>query len=340
MRKHILILLLCIAGALIPMQPVLAEDTDGGAGFSISPINPETGQIQSSYYDLLVQPEEENLLKIKIYNSYSEDLAVKVEANNGSTNDNGITSYLANDKRDETLKVAFSDIAKLESEEIVVPKNGTAEAVVKVSVPAENFKGEILGGIRFTEKDPEANRIGTEATVKNNIAYTVGVVLREDDENIEPKMNLISVQTESRNARNYISATIQNTVPRIIKNLTANAKVYRKGEEELLYEAEKNDMRMAPNSNFNFGISLEDQPLLPGEYTLDLTGTADGKSYSFSKDFKITKEEAAEANKNAVYVENNSNDSTWIYIIIGALGIFAFVGLMIKKVRKDGGANH
>lgn len=312
----------------------LAQAEEGS--FSVTPLNPETGEAQSSYYDLMVEPNQKIQLTVEIVNSSSAEKTIQVEANNATTNDNGISSYVKKEERDDSLHVAFEDFAQVKEEQVTVPANGTANAVIDLTIPEAAFAGEILGGLRFTEVKPEADKDEPKAAITNNIAYTIGVLLRESEETVAPEMAMKGVVTEQRNYRNYISANLQNKAPCMIKELTAHAQVFEKGTEELRYEASNDAMRMAPNSNFNFGISLEDQKFVPGDYTMKVTGTADGTPFEFSQDFTISAEEAKEYNKNAVFAQEEDETIAWWVYALGVVSLMVIgllLFLLIKKRR-------
>lgn len=52
----------------------------------------------------------------------------------------------------------------------------------------------------------------------------------------------------------------------------------------IVYQYTDSDMRLVPNSNFNFGISTGDQALQPEMYNVMEVG-ADRKSYDFTTSF-------------------------------------------------------
>lgn len=320
-------------------HPIVSHAESTQAAFTISPIDEETGQVRSSYYDLMVQPKGKKKLTIRVFNNSDKEIQIIMAANNGATNDNGITSYLGMEERDSSLKIAFTDLVSEKKQEVTLPANSHKDISVQVQLPEESFEGEILGGLRVTSKNDNSNQDdiqNKEAAVMNNIAYTIGVVLRESNKSILPEMNLLGVKVEQRNSRNYISSNLQNKAPRIIKELKAEQKVYKKGTETVLYEASNSNMRMAPNSNFNFGINLENQPLQAGEYTMKISGTADGGPFSFEQDFKIDKEEAKELNHNSVYVQDNQDTSIWMYVFTLFLLIALLLcGYFIRKERKS-----
>ncbi|WP_242366053.1 DUF916 and DUF3324 domain-containing protein [Enterococcus faecalis] len=306
--------------------------------FSITPLNPENDQPQSSYYDLKMAPQEKKELKLRISNKNEAPLKVKIELNNGTTNDNGITSYLNKDSRDSTLKIAFEDIANIENSIVVVPSNGTKDVLVTLTLPDQKFLGVILGGIRFTQLDSE-NSKRSSASVIAKSAYTVGVVVRENEKEIEPNIKLNDVIATQRNYRNYITANLQNTEPRILKTLKVKAEVYKADKNKLMYKSEQDGMRMAPNSNFNFGVNLNDQKLMFGKYLLKLVVEADGKKFLFEKSFTISKKEAFRLNKNAVLVKSDNLNIYFfisVFFILFVVSLFMVCLLYKKKLLKGG----
>lgn len=341
MKKIIRFLYLSIALILcIPSTMTYAEENnEKNIGFSISPLSLETGKPQSSYYDLKVVPNEQKNIVIRVFNSGEEDIVVKAEVNNASTNNNGITSYHKAQVRDSTLKVGLSDFTTAETTNIKVPAKGYTDAKFNMTIPDTPFQGEILGGIRFTSDDIKAGKADKGASVTNNMAYTIGVLLHEGETNITPKMKLNKVITEQKNSRNFISANLQNTAPRIIKNLDVKAEISKKGHSKVLYEAHNTELRMAPNSNFYYGINLGNHRLKSGNYTMKLSGFADGTEFSFEKEFSISQKEASELNRSSVFVDDEDDNTILIYaliILVFCLSATIFTYIIIKN-KKDNG---
>lgn len=306
---------------------------DDNGTFTISPINPDTGEVMSNYFDLMVKPKEEKTLTIRVFNDSDKESNIRLSANNGATNDNGITSYLGTEERDETLKVAFTDLVSTNTQELTLAAHSQKDVNVHITMPEEPFDGEVLGGIRVTSNNKQSNTEADEqkTSISNNIAYTIGVVLKENTKKVAPEMNLLGVKVEQRNSRNYISSNLQNRAPRIIKDLKVEQKIYKKGTDTLVYESSNSNMRMAPNSNFFYGVNLEDEPLKAGEYTLKVSGTADEEAFSFVKDFTIEAKQAEELNKNSVFVEESNELPIWVYIVIGTMFIIIVVGIYIIR---------
>lgn len=332
------ILIICFGGA------VKAEHTEQSNSFSISPLNPDTNEPQSGYYNLKVKPSEKKKIKVRIFNSAKEEIEVNVEANDATTNDNGVISYSNEGEIDSTLKIPFSSIATLQQKRVKVPKEGSVDVEIGIEMPKEEYEGEILGGIRVSGVSKSKEATKDTPAVKANIAYSVAVLLTEKTDTMEPIMNLLDVKKENKNYRNYINAQLQNSAPRVIKDLEVHAKVYAKDSSDILYEAKKSGMQMAPNSNFKFGVNLENSVVKAGNYTMEISGKADGLPFSFKQDFNISKEEAKSLNENTVYVTGNSPDNTWVYIIAGALGttlvlIVCYLAYKKTKSQKVGNSN-
>lgn len=84
---------------------------------------------------------------------------------------------------------------------------------------------------------------------------------------------------------------------------------------------------MAPNSNFDYGIDWNNQPLRAGNYTVKAlieNHAIDGEpselnqKWEFEETFSITKKEAKKINNQAVDLDEPAV-SWWLYVVIGLL---------------------
>ena len=96
-------------------------------------------------------------------------------------------------------------------------------------------------------------------------------------------------------------------------------------------------MSMAPNSNFDFPISWDNEPLEAGDYTLHLKINTGEKEWSFDKNFSIGKEDTKKLNDEAVDI--NKNEINWnivallIFLLLMSSGIL-IIGLLIRRKKK------
>ncbi|MBJ6721677.1 DUF916 and DUF3324 domain-containing protein [Bacillus sp. PR5] len=293
--------------------------------FSVTAIIPEN-QVDKSqtYFDLMMAPGEKQKIQVQLKNDTSREVVVETYANTAITNSNGITDYsTTNPKLDSTLKIPFSQIAKVEKE-TKIPSKSTVTLDVEIEMPNEQFDGVILGGLYFKEKENNREKGKSDnVQVENKYAYVVGVMLRETNISIKPDMKLNEVKPGQVNARNVVTANLQNTKAALLKDLNVDAKVYRENGNSVLHEMKKENLRMAPNSNFDYAISWDNKTLEPGTYRLEMKATDGDQKWEWTKKFKIKGDEAQELNNTAIEAEK---DYTLYYII---WGIFLLIALLL-----------
>lgn len=299
-----------------------AKASENSVDYSISANLPENQREgNSTYFDLLVTPGQEQELTVNIFNSSDEEQTFILEANTAVTNNNGIIDYTRPDKeqeKDSTLRHAFSELIT-HDETIAVGPNTNKIAVFKLKVPEEPFEGMILGGFHVRQETPEK----TEGQINNTYSYALGVVLREKEDAVTPELKLTGITPSLKNYRPQVSINLQNTQPVNIKELNINAVIRKKGQREALKTAEKKGISMAPNSNFDYAVLWEDQALESGDYELELNAADQaGNEWTFNEVFTITKENAEEVNKSALgLTSTDNNDDRFLYLIIGLVAV-------------------
>lgn len=292
-----------------------------------------------TYFDLSVKPGEKENLQMVLKNTSDQPITVNVETNTAVTNDNGVIDYGIKDpKLDATMKDPFSKIAHTDPEVSLGAKEEKT-ITIQVDVPKDPFNGIILGGIRLSQKDDkEEKKEQSGVQIENKFAVVVGVRLEENDNPVTPDMKLLGVKPGQRNYRNMILANLQNPMPRILSEITIEADVYAAGKtDKPLYHSKQENLQMAPNSNFNYGITMNNKAFKPGKYLLKMTARAADKEWKFEKEFEIKSDEAKKFNEEAVELADDSTDYT-LYIIIGiiviVLVIVAVIVWVIHSKRK------
>ncbi|HHT7189466.1 TPA: DUF916 and DUF3324 domain-containing protein [Bacillus cereus] len=309
--------------------------------FAVKPVIPENQRDKNkTYFDLRVQPGQQQTLKLLLTNDTESNVIIEPKIYTAITNVNGVADYSMEVKdHDKTLKTPITNVVKT-VDEITVPAKGQVELPVEVKMPEEEFDGILLGGISLQEKEKENGNKAKDkknVSIENRYSYVVGIVLNENDNAVEPHLELNEVAPGQMNARNVITANIQNTRPMLVNQLSIDAKVSREGSSEVLYRAEKKGMQMAPNSNFNYAIPLEGKPLEAGKYRASITAESKGKTWTWTKDFEIKADTAKEYNKSDVTIKK---DYTWYYVIGGVLLLvliallFYFLGRRKSKEKE------
>lgn len=327
-------------------KPVQAADAMNVGVTAIIPDN-QVDKNQT-YFDLLMKPGQEQELEVKLTNSSDEDRTVEIQVNPATTNDNGTADYSLKEtpkNRDSSLKISMADIATTENE-VLVPKKSSVNAKIKLKMPNETFKGVVAGGIRVSEKENEKKEEEKKDTggvqINNKFVFTVGLQLRTEEslEGLEPDLVLDKTKIKPKhvNYRNFVGINLQNNQPVFIRDLEVEAKIYKKGSKEVLHETKKTQMKMSPNSNFNFGVDWENKELEGGDYVASVR--AYSKDYDKewkwdNQEFHIDAETAKKLNAEAVNLEK-SNKKLYIMIGIGLiLLLLLIIILLIMKNKKE-----
>lgn len=284
--------------------------------FSVETEIPEN-QIDKTktYFDLMMKPDQEQILKVRAANSTDENLVIDVSVKSATTNSNGVIEY------GESL-TALDKSAPADLSEIIQLKDGGES----VELPAKSEK------VDETKDKQKENTNGL--AIENRYAYTVAVLLRENETVVQPELSLEKVEPTQRNARSVISATLLNHEAAYLQSMKVTANVKNKKTNNVILEKEQEDMQMAPNSIFNFPIPYEENEMEAGTYVLAMTVEGSGKKWQFTKEFTISKEEAKTFNEKDVTVKKT--ESKLIYLLIGLLLLLLIICLfIILRLKKQ-----
>ncbi|WP_317945315.1 DUF916 and DUF3324 domain-containing protein [Carnobacterium maltaromaticum] len=306
-------------------QSVLAN----GAEFSVVAILPENQKTKNiSYFDFELLPNNEQTIEVEITNgNIKREKTYVVDLNTATTNMNGIIDYTEQNKeKDESLQISIAEIATFDKD-ITIPAGGTSRVPITLKMPDEKFDGILLGGITVMEVDENDSK--EQNQIKNRFSYSIGVVLSQGDINPSIELNFLGVDMSQINRRSVISGNIQNSAATVINDLSLDAKIYRKGSRKPMFKRSEVGLRMAPNSNFDFGVETNDQPLKAGTYQMDILASVGENEWFWTKEFEVSTKKAKELNETAIGLEKNSTIK-YLYIAIGLLGtIFIIVILLV-----------
>lgn len=300
------------------------------------------------HYDLKMKPKQEQIIELELTNSSKEDKEINLELTNAKTDNLGSIAYEnseTKDKRNETLKLALTDIATV-PDKVVVKGNSKEVVKIKLTTPDEGFDGVVAGAVRSTEVLGKANE---KEEKDNSVVYTVALNVTESDKEEVGELELLEVFPSQVDGKNVLKANIQNKEAQFIEEISYDAKVTQKGNTETLYQTKVDNYRMAPNSSFELETNLKNQKFKEGEYTYKLLAESKrtGQKWELSKDFKIDKKEAKKFNMSAVGLEEE--DKTYLYVIGlgGLLLLLALVASLVshqknkkKKSKRKKGKSH
>lgn len=321
---------------------VNATETES-VGFSVQAILPENQVSDVTYFDIEMEQGQEQSLEVVIFNSSDEEIQVEVTGNTAATNSNGVIVYDGSMEDFEAdMAYPFGEISHIEKNIVDVPANGEVTVDILVEAPGETFDGQILGGLHFRKVDDTVDE-EAGATITNEYAYVIGVNIVEkgNDTEVTPGLELENVQPDLVNYRTGIQSTFVNSTPAFISNLDFTGEIYRSGEESPLYTRQAESFSVAPNTRFNFPVSLDNVALEPGEYTFVANASNEVYEWSFEENFVIEAEAAEEVNEEAVEIvepatvesAQNNNDINWLIYALGAL-VIVLIGVIVWLLRR------
>ncbi|AQP53422.1 cell surface protein [Vagococcus penaei] len=327
--------------------------------FAVHPVIP-TNQVDKNktYFDLKMDPGQKQTVDVQLKNDTDKEIIVEATIDSATTNLNGVVEYGQNQiKPDDSLKYNIADYAKI-TKDIKIPAKDVIKVPVELTMPTDKYDGVMAGGITFKEKktddSPQSKDKGL--AIKNEYSYVIALLMRQNENTVEPDLKLLNASAGQVNARNVINVQLQNPVARYINQLKLTGEIIKKGDDKVKYIIDAESLQMAPNSSFNYPVSLDGKRLEPGDYQLKLTAygnkSADGKNkvanakgeelkflnkWDFEKEFSISGEVAKKYNEKDVSIEETNH--TPIYWIIGLLLLIIALLLLFllwkKKKKKE-----
>ncbi|MGM0125661.1 hypothetical protein IGI37_003060 [Enterococcus sp. AZ194] len=212
-----------------------------------SQVNPDV-----SYFDLQLSPASKETIFIHIKNSGKEKGTYHILLNQAGTNKNGVIDYSGSQTQlDDSLQNKLADIVSPIEKEITLAPGKEMDVPFDITMPAKKFEGIILGGFYVQKKVKEEKTTDENVMIKNRYAFVVGLSLQNEETQVKPDLQLLDATAGLDNSYTSVLANLQNPTATIIHKLALQATITKKGQQDVLYQVDKSNMAMAPNSNFN-----------------------------------------------------------------------------------------
>ncbi|MHA3066955.1 DUF916 and DUF3324 domain-containing protein [Lacticaseibacillus saniviri] len=307
-----------------------------GAGFTVKAHTPET-QIDktASYFDIKVTPGQPQQLAVDVRNLTDEPITLVVSPHDAFTNGNGVIEY-SKDKAplDSTAKVKFSQMMS-DKQTVTLGEQEQKTLTFTMTPPTTSFSGTVLGGFYVTPKAKDDEKQESGISIQNNFAMVIGARLREKTDMLLPELKLGAVRAALHNQRTAIKANIRNVAPVLFGKMKVKATATKVGEDKPTYQTAKENLAMAPHSNFDFTIDMKNKAYQAGEYVVKIVATSGKESWTLNKKLTITDDQAKRLNEKASGVA--PTDWTWAYITAGVVLLLVAVGLAFYLGRRGGG---
>lgn len=319
------------------LQPVQATENNT-IGYTVAPVIPDN-QIgdTSSYFDLRVEPNQEQTIQVALQNDSSDDKTVTAQLANATTNVNGLIVYEAetNENIDPSLTAPLTEWTSLSSNEITIPAGETTLLDVTLNVPEESFDGVKLAGLIFQEVEEETDNTTAEqgVSVQNAYTYIIALQVSENDNEELVDFTIGDVSPALSNGARTVVADIQHPKPRLTGGVNIQADIYPENGDSPVASKTMEEVNFAPHSTMPFTIEW-DQALKAGNYRLDLTMARPDQEWTFSENFTIEPEDEETINESAVTdtVDDPQSLPTWV-IIAGIIVIVIVITLIIYIIH-------
>lgn len=332
---EILIVVVLLSGSsLIAMKKAEASQLN----FSVQTELP-TNQLDTkkSYFDLLMVTNQKQTVQIALNNDTDQAITINAEIHSATTNSGGVVEYgESKSQKDDSLVHDIKELIEV-TECTLVPAKSSVKLPVTIQMPKEKVLGQVVGGITLKEQQEERTQqtAAKEIAIDNRYSYAVAIVLQESQEDVEPELILNQVEAGQKNFRNVIKANLQNSTPTFVNKLAVNTTITKKGQKEVLYKETKNDLQMAPNSNFDLPIPLNGEKLTPGAYTLAMEATSKKHKWKWQKEFTIKAEEAKELNAKDVTIKTDYGWLLYLVLAVLSLVVIVLLVLLTKKQKQS-----
>ncbi|MFD1486130.1 DUF916 and DUF3324 domain-containing protein [Lacticaseibacillus baoqingensis] len=324
-----------LLGAFVALTVLMVPNTvqaANGASFTVEPtLTAQQVGGNTGYFNMKLAPNQQNTLKVTITNLTAKPKTVRVVPTNAGTSAGGQLSYDPGMPRDDSAAYRFTALlVNRQAQTVKLAPNAAKQVTYTVKMPAKPVTGQILGGLHVQDTADYAQP-GTGVAIVNRFAMVVAVQLQSTATMVAPDLKLLTVKPGVQSNRAAILAKLQNPQPRLFNHLKIVAKVTPRGQADPVVKRTSNNLSMAPNSHFTYGI-YSDQALTAGKYTLILKATAHQWHWQFKRHFTITAQQAATTNRKAhLKVERHI---PWTLIIIGALVVVILVLLVLLLKRR------
>lgn len=335
--------LIFLAGVLaVNAVPAKAEDMD----FQVMPVFPENQQVQNvNYFDLLLQQDAVQTIRIRVKNLSKETKKIHVEVNQAATNYNGVVEYLDQSVHEDKAPFPIKDAVAFQ-ETWTLKKGETIEIPFKLTMPDIAYEGVVAGGICISDMTSADAADDSSVVVRNKYRYVLALLLQTDTQTVAPKLDLGKVSPQTINHSDVIGVDLENLANTYVQDVRVEAAV-SKEDEGLNFVSEKSNMKIAPSSTFTYPVPVaEDLPA--GDYRVVLTAYAqqedkgehkakDGKRYRykwhFDKQFTLQETVIKGSSKPSTFVPKK-NYGLYLILFLLLTGCFAGIGRFYQRRKK------
>jgi len=285
---------------------------------------------KNSYFDLLLQPNQEETLLIRLTNLQDSSVKIKPSFHRARTNKLGVIEYSGrNQDIVQGLPTDIQKILTIDTKELILGPKQEIIFPLQLKMPGRSFSGVIAGGVYF-EEVPQSETTGN---VKNIFSREIAVLVRNKESLMEPEINIVKAEATQENYRNAVKVHLQNTHAVYLSNGQVNYKLYFEDESDPILSSEK-QISFAPNSGMDYLIPLDGQTFKTGNYRLALTISKGDNQWDGESRFTVTTNAADDYNESDVTVPEAQHNNLSLILIGVLIVLLIVIGILVWKLRR------
>lgn len=251
--------------------------------FTVTPILPANQrQAITGYFDLEVQPGQQEDLQLRIANQTDETQTYTLAANPAYTTNSGMIAFDQSRPPLDRNAIRLNTLIKGPASATIAAKSSQV-VTYHLQAPSAHFIGIISGGFYVLQKGGTAT-MSSNGGVRFTDQFAIGIplILRQDLKTPNPPMlELTKASIGTANHYPVVNANIHNPSSNQFGKIFADYTLVRTGENKAVLTGHFAGLAVAPHSRFTQSMPLNGKQLQAGSYTLKWT--AKSGSYTWNK---------------------------------------------------------
>ncbi|KLI76727.1 MULTISPECIES: DUF916 and DUF3324 domain-containing protein [Lacticaseibacillus] len=251
--------------------------------FTVTPILPANQrQTVTGYFDLQIQPGQQEDLQLRIANQTDETQTYTLAANPAYTTNSGMIAFDQSRPSLDQNAIRLNTLIKGPASATIAA--GSNQVVTyHLQSPSTHFIGIISGGFYILQKGGTAATSSTSGVrFTDQFAIGIPLILRQDLKTPNPPMlELTKASIGTANHYPVVNANIHNPSSNQFGEIATDYKLFPTGGNKAVLTGHFAGLAVAPHSRFTQSIPLNGKQLQAGSYTLKWT--AKSGSYTWTK---------------------------------------------------------
>lgn len=340
MKRCASFLSVLLLSIFVPLEAVFAdEQEEQPLPFFVQAVLPEN-QMDSSvgYFYLPSTPNEQQTVEISIENRSSKKQVYQLEVLPSATNKNGVLSFTTMGFQEKQPNIA--KLVRPKEDKVTIPAGKKKRVSFLVDSPERSFSGILLGGIKVSQP-PNKGTKKKGMRVKNNLEYTIGVVLSGTEESplysIE-KPKLVDVSAKNRGKHHFVKVVFEHPYPFIMKDAVFESSIYDSKQDKVVSKKTIENVKLAPQTLFSPEMDWNTAQLEAGDYHYRGTVKVGNQTWKFKKKFSVSEAQIRDIRE--AYQSRIAISNRWFVffgiLVIGTLSILIVVVWRYYQRIKEG----